>query len=232
MRILGFETSSAVCSVGLFDSVLGQTDRSLVESHIHSEKLLALLHDVCENANVQLKDLDGLAVSIGPGSFTGLRIGLSTAKGLCVALRKPLYAVSTFKAIASAAFHGNARAETATICVDARQGDFYVAQYRRSGEEIVPVRDVAVVSTTDLTAVIRSSPYVISDRVSQIREIAAPETRIAELNSYCRGSEVSMLGSRDHSAGHRSDVASLEPVYLKDFVVRTGPATAPLQPQL
>ncbi|MEX0737393.1 MAG: tRNA (adenosine(37)-N6)-threonylcarbamoyltransferase complex dimerization subunit type 1 TsaB, partial [Bacteroidota bacterium] len=74
-------------------------ERSLVESHIHSEKLLTLVQEVLAEAGVSLHQIDAVAVSLGPGSFTGLRIGLSTAKGLSYSLDRPLIAVPTFEAI-------------------------------------------------------------------------------------------------------------------------------------
>jgi tRNA threonylcarbamoyl adenosine modification protein YeaZ len=77
-----------------------QAEKSLTETHIHSEKLLTLIQELCDEQKLKLSQLDGVAVSIGPGSFTGLRIGLSTAKGLCFALEKPLIAVPTFVSIA------------------------------------------------------------------------------------------------------------------------------------
>ena len=75
MAILGIETSTAVCSVGMIEENGAMQERALIESHIHSEKLLTLIDAVCRGS---LKMLQGVAVSIGPGSFTGLRIGLST----------------------------------------------------------------------------------------------------------------------------------------------------------
>ncbi len=100
MIILGLETSTAVCSVGLFRDGLPEIERSIRESHIHSEKLLSLVQEVIQAAGVSLDRVDAIAISIGPGSFTGLRIGLSTAKGLSFALDKPIVAVATFEAMA------------------------------------------------------------------------------------------------------------------------------------
>jgi tRNA threonylcarbamoyladenosine biosynthesis protein TsaB len=104
MTVLGIETSTAVCSVGLANDSGSCTEQSLVESHIHSEKLLTLVRGVCEDQKFALSQLDSVAISIGPGSFTGLRIGLSTAKGICYSLGIPLIAVPAFEAIADAVF--------------------------------------------------------------------------------------------------------------------------------
>ena len=102
MIVLGIETSTEVCAVGLANDDGAYAERALVESHIHSEKLLTLITEILEQQHTQLSELDAISVSIGPGSFTGLRIGLSTAKGLCFALGKPLVIVPTLEAMAMA----------------------------------------------------------------------------------------------------------------------------------
>ncbi len=90
MTILGLETSTAVCSVGLYREDKHDVEVSLRESHIHSEKLLTIVQQALRSGETTLEQLDAIAVSIGPGSFTGLRIGLSTAKGLSFALDTPV----------------------------------------------------------------------------------------------------------------------------------------------
>lgn len=99
MNLLGIETSTAACGVAVVSDGGMNVERSIVEAHIHSEKLLTLVRTVLGEAKIGLNEIDAVAVSIGPGSFTGLRIGLSSAKGLCYALEKPLLTVPTFDAI-------------------------------------------------------------------------------------------------------------------------------------
>ncbi len=136
MTVLGIETSTAVCSVGLVNESGMRIERSLVESHIHSEKLLTLIQDVCEDQKMALSKLDGVAISIGPGSFTGLRIGLSTAKGLCYVLGKPLVAVPTFEAIATCVCMSHPGCVRVIVCVDAKQGDYYFCVYEKRDDDL------------------------------------------------------------------------------------------------
>ena len=232
MKFLGLETASEVCAVGMYDPVAGACDRFRVASHIHSEKLLTLVQEVCDASHVTLKEIDGVAVSIGPGSFTGLRIGLSTAKGLCVALGKPLYGVPTFEAIATAACETHRSQDSVVIVVDARQGDFYTARYRRSGGRMDTEREVSVAPAADLKLVAGDARLIVTDRPAQLRGVVSSDASIVEAKEYCRGSVVAMLGARKHKAKDASDVASIEPVYLKDFIVRTGSAVSAGQPRI
>ena len=98
MIVLGIETATDVCSVGIAKSEMS-IERSIRESRIHSEKLLVILHEVMEEAGVTWKDINGAALSSGPGSFTGLRIGASAVKGLLSAHSRPFVLVPTFDEI-------------------------------------------------------------------------------------------------------------------------------------
>ena len=129
MTILGIETSTAVCSVGLANEFDLRAEKSIIETHIHSEKLLTLIQELCDEQKMKLSQLDGVAVSIGPGSFTGLRIGLSTAKGLCFALEKPLIAVSTFASIAKSVTISHPEYARIIVCIDAKQREYYIGVY-------------------------------------------------------------------------------------------------------
>src|SRR5580698_2134381 len=100
--ILCIETSTAVCSTALaVDGKIVALQES-TQLHIHAEKLVVFINVVLEQAGILISTLDAVAVGTGPGSYTGLRIGTSTAKGLCYTLEKPLLAISTLKAMALA----------------------------------------------------------------------------------------------------------------------------------
>ena len=99
--ILLIETATEVCSVCLEDKGRLLAIEEFGEGYNHAEKLTVMIETVLKTAQVSFKDLDAVAVSKGPGSYTGLRIGASVAKGLCFALEKPLIALSTLKSIAN-----------------------------------------------------------------------------------------------------------------------------------
>ena len=98
--ILCLETSTAVCSVALVENGKVIALRESLDGQNHAEKITVFIDEVMKEANVSYRDLDAVATSMGPGSYTGLRIGVSTAKGLCYAMEKPLIAVDTLAAMA------------------------------------------------------------------------------------------------------------------------------------
>ncbi|MCB2378930.1 tRNA (adenosine(37)-N6)-threonylcarbamoyltransferase complex dimerization subunit type 1 TsaB [Hymenobacter sp. BT635] len=137
--ILSLETSSPVCSVALHrdGQLLGQSELRLEKSH--SSHLGLLIQQLLDNTGATLKDLAAVAVSDGPGSYTGLRIGGAAAKGLCFALDIPLIAVSTLQALAHQVAAYTARAEEMLFCpmLDARRMEVYSALYTREGREVL-----------------------------------------------------------------------------------------------
>lgn len=140
MRILGFDSSAKTASVAVCDSesedgLLGQYFQNC--GLTHSRTLLPMAEDLLKNLNLTLRDIDLLAVSRGPGSFTGVRIGVSTVKGLAFGDEKPVCGVSTLQAMA---YNGITAHEGSVICcaMDARRGQFYNALFTmRNG---IPVR--------------------------------------------------------------------------------------------
>ena len=98
--ILCIETSTAVCSVALVDNGNVIALKESLDGQNHAEKITIFIDELMKEAGVAYKDLDAVAVSMGPGSYTGLRIGVSTAKGFCYALDKPLIAIDTLAAMA------------------------------------------------------------------------------------------------------------------------------------
>jgi len=224
MMILGLETSTAVCSVGLFRDGNPGLEQSLRESHIHSEKLLTLVQDVVRSAGIALHQLDAIAVSIGPGSFTGLRIGLSTAKGLSYALDKPLIAVSTFEAMAEAGRQRHQSSELITVVIDAKKDEWYVGQFQVVNGRLTETGPVVVMSLDDLVHLVSADrpSLVLTDNVDDIRRSIDVRVVVEDVQFCCRGDVVASLGHAKVLKQEFSDASALEPMYLKDFVVRTA----------
>lgn len=228
MTILGLETSTAVCSVGLFRTGAVDLEQSIQESHIHSEKLLTLVQNLTGAAGVALHQLDAIAVSIGPGSFTGLRIGLSSAKGLAFALDKSLVAVPTFDAIAESGRQWHSGVKSLVILIDAKKDEWYTREFRIVGEAAEAAGSLGI---SDLGAVVgrltnEPSTLVLTDKVSELRKVVGSAVQVEDVHPYCRGSVVAALGAKKAAAGEFAGAAVLEPLYLKDFLVRTLPASA------
>lgn len=134
--ILNIETSTRVCSVAL--SVDGKVVQ-IKETHTqnsHSEQITLFCDEVVKSHNITFNDLDAVAVSKGPGSYTGLRIGVSTAKGLCYGLGIPLIAISTLQSMASGMISKYNDAERSTLfcpMIDARRMEVYTSLFQKNG---------------------------------------------------------------------------------------------------
>lgn len=223
MKILGLETSSAVCSVGLIDDQGAEFEAFRVEARIHSEKLLTMVQEVLKRGVTIMQDISAIVVSTGPGSFTGLRIGLSTAKGLCYALEKPLLVVPTFDGLVAKALETKSASEI-IVAVDAKQGQFYTQRYGWNEESPSPLDAVRVAELSEIAELISENPgaHVVTDS-HRIAEHVKDRDRIVNIQSLCSGVMVARLGLIKFLAKEFADVASAEPMYLKDFVVRTVP---------
>lgn len=128
--ILSIETSTSACSVALHENGQLVGTHLLTKEGSHSIKLTVLIDQLLENCSIKLSDLSAVAVSIGPGSYTGLRIGLATAKGLCFGLDIPLIAIPTLKILASA-YHGTESSDIALLpMMDARRMEVYSAIFQ------------------------------------------------------------------------------------------------------
>lgn len=127
MRILGIETSTMTGSVALMDEERLIAEYTLNLRETHTSRLMPAIDRILKDASLTLKDLDGIAVSLGPGSFTGLRIGIATAKGLAQGLNIPIVGIPTLDGLAFNLFHCKD-----LICpiLDARKGEVYCALYR------------------------------------------------------------------------------------------------------
>ena len=221
MNILGLETSTAVCSVGVFREGAQGIERSLRESHIHSEKLLTLIQEVVQEAGIGLKQLDTIAVSIGPGSFTGLRIGLSAAKGLSYALDKPIVAVPTFEAIAESARLSAPAAGMIVVLIDAKKDEWYLGRFVTSDGITRSLHPVEIRSLTEVAALMKEekSALVLTDKVDLLSRALDIGGRIEDVHTYCRGDVVASVALSRVLKHQFDDASVLEPTYLKDFVV-------------
>jgi tRNA threonylcarbamoyladenosine biosynthesis protein TsaB len=231
MTILGIETSSAVCSVGLarlsstiIDGKVQEftmhSEKSVVESHIHSEKLLTLIQKLCDEQQMNLSQLDGVAVSIGPGSFTGLRIGLSTAKGLCCALEKPLIAVPTFASIARSVTKSHPDCTRVIVCIDAKQREYYIGVYDHNNGVASEALPVHIGSLSSALAAASLKTVIATDHTNEVKTGSDETIIVEDVFPYCRGDVIAHIALENWSAGGKHSWEQLEPMYLKDFVVR------------
>src|ERR1700744_3965916 len=138
--ILQIETATTVCSVALANQGKILAVKQINERNVHAEVITLYIQDVLNEAGVKYEDIQAIAVSCGPGSYTGLRIGVSTAKGLCFALDKPLIAVETLDSMAYGIIAGK-KYSNILLCpmIDARRMEVYTALYDLDGNQIEEV---------------------------------------------------------------------------------------------
>lgn len=227
MTILCLETSTKVCSVAIGRNgnivALQDSDES---SYSHSENLTAYIEQTCSKANIGLKEIDAVAISKGPGSYTGLRIGISAAKGLCYALNKPLIAVNSLMSMAL-----NVKAQTENkkelnryFCpmLDARRMEVYCALYNSTLKEIIPtsaiVIDQTVIETTLKYYLNNSVIYFFGEGAEKCRPYLEHPNICYVENIKASAQHLLPIAEKYYSENKFEDVAYFEPFYLKDFV--------------
>lgn len=229
MTVLGLETSSGVCSAGLADEHRLRGSKTLSEGTIHSEQLLALVRSLLDENQIALSQVDAVAVSSGPGSFTGLRIGFSAAKGICFATAKPLVVVSTFEALAHSALQKIApNAQNIVVALDAKKGDFYAGLFHSGPDGVVPVSETILLAEQSMSARFPKSPgtVILTDSVERIRPLVSSKAELLDVADHYRGEMIASLGVRMALRGATVEGEEAEPLYLKDFIVKgRAPAT-------
>ena len=215
MLLLSLDTSIRGCSVAVHaDSVLLAaydlyTDRS------SSAMLTTLMKSAVENAGFKLSDLDAIAVAKGPGSYTGLRVGVSTAKGLCYALDKPLIAVNTLEAMSLQVIPFFPKGSLFCPMIDARRMEVYAAIYDADLHVLKPVS----ADVLDDASYAEFEPFVFfGDGAAKVTESWAGRNILFdnELRPSATG-QISLAYAK-LLKGEVEDVAYFEPFYLKEFV--------------
>jgi len=221
MRILAIDTATWTAAVGILDGEAVLSDRWQSGIPSHGFSLVPLIADALAEAGCGVRDLDAVAVSIGPGSFTGLRIGLSTAKGLALSWGLQLVGVPTLAALAAVA-----NAEEGLVCpmLDARRGEVYTALYlARAGRLETIVAERAVPLETWLARIEGPCTFV-GDAVGLIPKGDAQWRILPFETHHPRGSAVGKLGAqrlRDHGP---DEIDGLEPLYVRPPDVEAPPA--------
>lgn len=220
VTILQLETATQVCSAAL--SVNGETIavKELAAQSIHAGSLTLFIQEVMATAGLTYANLDAVAVSKGPGSYTGLRIGVSTAKGLCFALDKPLIGIETLRMMAQG-FLKTADSYTGLVCpmIDARRMEVFTGLYDHELNEVLPVEAKIIEETSYQEQLKTQQITFIGDGAMKCNaSIISPNAAFSDLN-FNSASNMSLLACNAFKACHFEDLAYFEPYYLKDFVV-------------
>lgn len=214
--ILNIETATKNCSVALAKE--GKTilcKEIAEEGYSHAEKLHVFIEEIIKEAGISLQDLAAIAVSQGPGSYTGLRIGVSAAKGLCFALDIPLIAVDTLKSLASQVTISSG---LIIPMIDARRMEVYSAIF---GPTLEKKREVlAEIISENSFEDSQETLYFIGDCAQKCKTVLTKNNHVFLDNIlYPSAQEMSALSYEKYKINDTVDVAYFEPYYLKDFLI-------------
>jgi len=220
--ILQIETATQVCSVAI--AINGETIALKEEAaqNIHAASLTLFIEEVMQTAKLKYVNLDAIAVSKGPGSYTGLRIGVSTAKGLCFALDKPFIGVPTLQMMANGYLkeHPN---YGGLICpmIDARRMEVFTAVYTNKLKEIEAVNAKIVDEKSFILELDRNYVTFIGDGAEKCIPVLDHQNAHFSTQNYNSAAHMSSLAYQAFLDKNFEDVAYFEPFYLKDFVFTT-----------
>jgi tRNA threonylcarbamoyladenosine biosynthesis protein TsaB len=222
MRVLALDTATEACSVALL------TDAGLVGAFKevgrgHAEQILDMVDAVLAEAGIVLEMLDGIAASVGPGAFTGVRIGVSVAQGLAFGASLPVVAVTTLEALAMQAMRG--RAEQVMACLDARMGEVYWGCFATDPERGVAARSAPAVGAAESVKVPLTGPFQGIGRgfaaYPMLQALAGLDLPDGASDALPDAKDMARLGAIRLKLGEGRDPADLIPVYLRDKVALT-----------
>jgi tRNA threonylcarbamoyladenosine biosynthesis protein TsaB len=230
MKVLGIETATDVCSAALVTGPSVVVEEWVERKSAHAERLLPMIEQLLRGAGLAAADLDVVAVSIGPGSFTGLRIGLSVAKGLVFATGARMVAVPTLEALAARVTAETLPGERVFALLDARREEVYCQLFDVAGGRAVACGEPRDATLTQLPALAGDGPLLLTGeaRGKAHAALAAAGRRIRIASSTLgRNSAVpvAILGRERVQRGEEDDPSLLEPRYIKDFFLRSGTFT-------
>jgi tRNA threonylcarbamoyladenosine biosynthesis protein TsaB len=217
MKILAVDTATKTCAAAIVDNGEPVAEIIVDQGKTHTRILMKIISDMLSSAGMRTTDIDGLAVTIGPGSFTGLRIGLATVKGLALSRGKPIAGISTLDALAAPVSK-----RTGQICamLDARRGEVYTALYRCGVSGLIQEGPARAASPEQALAGISGPVLFVGDGA-----LAYKDRILAELGDKAcfaepgqhmiRASAVGKLGTELIIAGKSFDAFTLVPLYLR-----------------
>jgi tRNA threonylcarbamoyladenosine biosynthesis protein TsaB len=218
--ILSLETSTGICSVALHDGGKMIVDR---ETHIpqsHASQLAIMIDEVKSVAGIEISQLQAVAVASGPGSYTGLRIGTSTAKGLCYALNIPLISIGTLDIMTHQANEANP--DQALLCpmIDARRMEVYCQVMDADLNLVHPVEAKVIEAGSFSDILSKNKVLFFGDGAGKCRQAIQHENALFLENIFPTAAMLGTLAYWKFLSKEFEDVVHFEPFYLKDFLIR------------
>lgn len=218
--ILSLETSTDVCSVALHDGGELLAAEEIHEPQAHASRLAPLIEKVCRTAGVALRDLQAVAASEGPGSYTGLRIGTSTAKGLCFALDIPLIAVGTLELLAFQGSRENRQGALLCPMIDARRMEVYCLVSDAQLQVIQPPAATVVDEDSFMELLERGPVLFFGNGAEKCRSVVRHPNAAFVDGIFPSASMLGVLADRKFAQRQFEDLVTFKPFYLKEFVAK------------
>jgi len=206
--ILAIETSGTLCSVALCLDEKNFIELNFLQKHIHSQKLIGMIDTVLKTSDVELNQIKSIAVSMGPGSFTGLRIGLSAAKGIALGAELPIIPVPTFDAFAHQISEFVSDKSRFAIAVGANIEESYFARYVKKGNKVVTLEELKLIEKNNLENLVDPDEHVYGN-TTELNMVDGPSAKAICEWAYLYGQDLLTF-----------DYDYLEPNYFKKFIVR------------
>ncbi|MFQ3181309.1 MAG: tRNA threonylcarbamoyladenosine biosynthesis protein TsaB [Polaribacter sp.] len=214
--ILNIETSTKNCSVSIANSGKIVAIKELNNgSYSHAEVLHPYIETILKEGNIVNHQIDAIAVSKGPGSYTGLRIGVSAAKGLCYALNKPLISIDTLTSLSCAISIDEG---VIVPMLDARRMEVYAAVYNKDHQEVRKIKAEILDETSFSGELEKGKVYFLGDGSQKCKEIITHQNAVFIDGKFPSSKEMATLSYLKYKKNDTEDVAYFEPFYLKDFV--------------
>lgn len=222
--ILLIETATKSCSVAIAQGGIVLVKKEINEQNAHATSLTLFIEDVILQAKITYAQINAIAVSKGPGSYTGLRIGVSTAKGLCYALNIPLIAIDTLEAMANGFITQNniSLSSSVLFCpmIDARRMEVYCAIFDTSGNKVSKTEAKIIDEQSFSDILLEKKVYFFGDgAVKCSSAFLAQSNALISDNFINSATDMSKTAYSKFLANDFEDVAYFEPLYLKEFIV-------------
>ncbi len=214
--ILSIETATTNCSVSVSkdgNTIVLKEDYD--KNYSHAERLHVYIDEVLKDATIESSQLDAIAVSKGPGSYTGLRIGVSAAKGLCFALNKPLISIPTLEALAHQVVCNDG---IIVAMLDARRMEVYAAIFDSNYNQIKETQAKILDESSFKEYLTQGKVYFIGNGVEKTKTLISHPNAIFIEDKLPSANEMSALANQKYKKSDFEDIAYFEPYYLKDFV--------------
>ena len=218
--ILSLETSVKVCSVAIHDQGKLISSREIHIEQSHASKLAVLIDEVRKEAGISVDQLKAVAVSSGPGSYTGLRIGTSTAKGLCFALDIPLISIGSLELLAYQMSKQNP--SNAFLCpmIDARRMEVYCEVFDSSMKIVQPI-EAKVIESSGFSDLLEENEVIFfGDGSDKCKDQIVHSNAKFVSGIYAAASEMGIPVYEKFQKQQLEDLASFEPHYLKEFLIK------------